>query len=274
MPSLEYLTIRSYPYHSSDFWIRRENIPALRILEFADSTTLSTTSPLTNITDLLYHIGSLDALIYNETNILFNLPNLVQLALRLRIIPNVEHRIVLPSLTSLEVRLTAQQSIDRVLYLFAAFPAPNLRSLVLDVGGGQYDYAALLQSLGQRMPELRSLYFINSFYHSPWPTILPILTPYESRAVIFPDLQEVVFLTDGSDPDVECFDGHYELLRDFLLARGETLAQLSIPRVKNGDVLNPLRDYTPPLETSKPYTSRRFSFIRDLRRGSNSADVI
>jgi len=98
------------------------------------------------------------------------------------------------------------------------------------------------------MPELRSLYFINSFYYTPWPTILPILTPSESTAVIFPDLQEVVFLTYHSDPYLECLDGHYELLHDFLLARGETLTRLSIPPVKNGDVLNPLRDHTPPLE--------------------------
>ena len=97
------------------------------------------------------------------------------------------------------------------------------------------------------MPELRSLYFINAYY-SPWPTILPILTPSESRAIIFPDLQEVVFLTHHSDSDLECFDGPCELLRDFLLARRETLARLSIPPVKNGDVLNPLRDHTPPLE--------------------------
>jgi len=98
------------------------------------------------------------------------------------------------------------------------------------------------------MPELRSLHFITSFYHSPWPKILPILTPSESRAVIFPDLQDVVFLTGHSDPDVECSDGHYELVHDFLLARGGTLTRLSIPPVKNGDVINPLRDHAPPLE--------------------------
>ena len=98
------------------------------------------------------------------------------------------------------------------------------------------------------MPELRSLCFISSVYYPPWPTILPVLTPSESRAVIFPDLQEVAFLTDHSNPDLECFDRHYEVLHDFLLARGETLTRLSIPPVKNGDMLNPLRDHTPPLE--------------------------
>lgn len=48
------------------------------------------------------------------------------------------------------------------------------------------------------MPNLQSLYFMNDFKTSNWPTILPVLTPTESNAVVFPDLQEVVFLVDAN----------------------------------------------------------------------------
>ena len=160
MPSLEYLIVRSHPCYSPEFWIGPENIPALRVLELTAlgasitppatfSTTIRTTSPLPNITDLRYPIYSLNALEYHGTNILFNVPNLRQLALEVKHlygVPNVEHRIVLPSLTSLEVRLMTTQRIDDVLHLFAAFSVPNLRSLALDFGFGRYDYVTL-QSL-------------------------------------------------------------------------------------------------------------------------------
>ena len=154
MPSLEYVTIFSDSYSSSDLWIRPENMPALRVLKLtALGTSTSTTGPLTNMSDLRCLIYSFDALEYSETNILFNVPNLVQLALQvnsLRGVPNVEHRIVLPSLTSLEVRLTRQEHIDDLLRVLAAFSLPNLRSLALDfrVGRGHDDdYVTLLQSL-------------------------------------------------------------------------------------------------------------------------------
>lgn len=146
MPSLECLTVLC---KWSDFQIRPENIPALRVLEL---TVLgaSTASPLTNVTDLRYHIHSFDALKYNETSVLFNVPNLVQLALEAKHlggVPNVEHRVVLPSLTSLEVRLMTQQRIGDIPRLFAAFSVPNLQSLALGFEVERYDFVTLLQSL-------------------------------------------------------------------------------------------------------------------------------
>ena len=152
MPSLEYVTIRPPgSYYSSDFRIRPKNIPALRVLELT-ALGASTTSPLTSVTDLRCHIDSFDALEPNETNILFNVPNLVQLALVVDLlhgVPNaehVEHPIVLPSLTSLEVRLRTAQ-LRGALHVLAVFSVPVLRSLVLDFGVGRCDYVTLLQSL-------------------------------------------------------------------------------------------------------------------------------
>jgi hypothetical protein len=70
------------------------------------------------------------------------------------------------------------------------------------------------------VPGLRSLYFVAEFGIPPWTTILPILTPAESRAVIFPDLQEIAFFGDPNYRyEQECFDESYNLLRDFVLAR-------------------------------------------------------
>ena len=91
------------------------------------------------------------------------------------------------------------------------------------------------------MPRLRSLYFVG-LGSDIWPTLLLVLTPTKSTPAILPDLRELLFLPSGSEVP-ECTDEHYTLLRDFVSARKGTLTRLGIPRVKNMDILQPLKDH-------------------------------
>ena len=111
------------------------------------------------------------------------------------------------------------------------------------------------------MPNLQSLYFMNDFKTSNWPTILPVLTPTESNAVVFPDLQEVVFLVDANCKQ-ECTDELYNVLRDFVLMRKGTLTRLSIPPVQNMDILSPLRSLI-----TVHFTHISFSFVSLFHSG-------
>lgn len=75
--------------------------------------------------------------------------------------------------------------------------------------------------------------------------ILPILT--NPTAIIFPGLQAAVFLVKSRWEEM-CTCKDYNLLREFVLARQGTLTRLSIPPVKNMDILIPLRDHIDCLE--------------------------
>jgi hypothetical protein len=110
------------------------------------------------------------------------------------------------------------------------------------------------------VPGLKTLYSFNDFNERTWPTILPVLTPTEPTSVIFPDLQEVVFVIE-SEFGLECTDENYNLLRDFVLARQGTLTRLSIPPISNKDILNPLRDHITCLEVRFIHTHIYLSFV-------------
>ena len=117
---------------------------------------------------------------------------------------------------------------------------------------------------GQQVPGLRSIHFIND---SPTPTplwsaILPAFIPTGSTAAIFPDLQVVVFLVHKTWNKLERTDEH--LLRDFGLARAGTLTRLSIPPMRNMEILTSLRDYIPHLEVySHPIFFFAFAYYVD-----------
>jgi len=62
-----------------------------------------------------------------------------------------------------------------------------------------------------------------------------------------PDLHEVLFSRPGSEAP-ECTNEHYTRLRDFVSARKGTLTRLGIPRMKNMDILEPLKDHVAQFE--------------------------
>ena len=88
------------------------------------------------------------------------------------------------------------------------------------------------------MPNLRTLGFVFGLRrrYDTLPGLLRILAP------ILPDLHEVLFLTSVTK-ELECTDELCDLFRNFVLARTGTLTRMSIPRMKNVEVLYPLKDY-------------------------------
>jgi len=99
---------------------------------------------------------------------------------------------------------------------------------------------------------------LSCFSPPPWRRVLPVLTPTESTAVIFPDLQEIVFLI-SLDIDQQCSDENCNLIRDFVLARRGTLTRWSIPPMWNAGILNPLKDHIACLEVR--FTCIFLSFV-------------
>jgi len=100
------------------------------------------------------------------------------------------------------------------------------------------------------VPRLRSLYFVEGPRPDIWLNLLPVLTPTKSTTAILPDLHEVLFSRLGSEvPEApECTDEHYTRLRDFVSARKGTLTRLGIPRMKNMEILEPLKDHVAQFE--------------------------
>jgi len=263
MPSLQYLNVKAVTDTEPFFNLHAGNVPTLRVLE-ATNLIPRISAPLTNVIGLRYHPVSLGTLWCHGENIFSNLPNLQHLALDIAAVHGIwlakTQPLPLPLLVSLEVRWTAERQIDEVLLFFSAFSLPGLQSLVLHdeyysdksypillkslvcVRGHEYRTSVLTSEQGQQVPHLRALYSFNDFDFRTWETVLPVLTPTESTAVIFPDLQELVFLI-SSDSAHYCSDEHYNLLRDFVLARGGTLTRLSIPPISNANILNPLREH-------------------------------
>jgi len=91
------------------------------------------------------------------------------------------------------------------------------------------------------MPNLRTLGFVLGRRYEALQEFLRILTP------ILPDLHEVLILTSETK-ELECTDQLHELFHNFVLARTGTLTRMSIPRMKNVEVLHPLKDYIPRFE--------------------------
>jgi len=268
MPSLQYLNVKVVTKTGPILHLQAENVPTLRVLEVTNSIPW-VSAPLTNVIGLRYHPASLNTLWPSSDtlrcgwDIFSRLPNLQHLALDIAAVSGIElaktRRVTLPLLISLEVRWTAKRPIDEVLLFFGAFSLPGLQSLVLHddffscedysillkalvcVRGQEYRTSVLTSEQGQQVPHLRALYSFNDSNYRTWPTVLPVLTPTESTAIIFPDLQEIVFLIN-SDSSRRCSDEDYNLLRDFVLARRGTLTRLSIPPIWNANILNPLRD--------------------------------
>ena len=107
----------------------------------------------------------------------------------------------------------------------------------------QWSSTALLTSeQGLQIPHLRTLCVIFTGQCEALPRLLPVLTPTKSTTAIFPDLQEALFLFSRFE-EPECTDEHYGLLHNFVLARKGSLTRLSISRMKNMDILHPLKDH-------------------------------
>jgi len=101
--------------------------------------------------------------------------------------------------------------------------------------------ALLISEQGLQVPHLRTLSVVFGSQCEALPRLLPVLTPTKSTTAIFPDLQEALFLFSGTG-ELECTDEHYTLLHNFVLAREGALTRLSIPCMKNMDILHPLKD--------------------------------
>ena len=85
--------------------------------------------------------------------------------------------------------------------------------------------------------------------HSPRHLADPFACSYthESTTAILPGLREILFSRSGREVP-ECTNEHYTRLRDFVSARNGTLTRLGIPRMRNMDLLQPLKDHVPQFE--------------------------
>jgi len=250
MPSLQRLTT------TQPRCIRSENMPMLRVLILKVASP-EIPAPLTNVTHLHYsnHIYALQR---DMVHMFSKLPQLQHLSLELIVGYDIQAstgpRDVLQSLISLEIkwrRLDDSPSLPSLSPLDLS-SLPNLQTIVLHEGYGdiELESPSLFQSLALQVPHLKAFYFVAHSQRGEWLRLLPVLTPTESTTAIFPGLQDVVFSYAGGGR-LKCTNKRYKLLRDFVLARKGVLTRLSIPPVKNMDVLQPIKDHIAHFEDSE-----------------------